>query len=148
MGLGKLRGLGAGTGGDACVVTSDNTARMSACATILLNALVGLVLFRADASHVFFLGRPIEFVCGFRRLLGIPCPGCGFTRSVVLALHGDWRMAWGLAPAGPMALVGLLGFAAALAVPFTTKKWIVRGTLIYAALTTLVWIGFWTMKVF
>jgi hypothetical protein len=30
-------------------------------------------------------------VCSFKTLTGLPCPGCGLTRSVVAAVHGDAR---------------------------------------------------------
>ena len=29
-------------------------------------------------------------VCLWRATTGIPCPGCGMTRSIVAALHGSW----------------------------------------------------------
>lgn len=33
-------------------------------------------------------------VCVFRNVLGHPCPGCGMTRAVSAAIHGDFRAAW------------------------------------------------------
>ncbi len=30
-------------------------------------------------------------VCPFRAITGLPCPGCGLTRSWVYAAHGWWR---------------------------------------------------------
>jgi hypothetical protein len=37
---------------------------------------------------VSLFGHDIPIVCGFRRLTGWPCPGCGLTRSFVFAAHG------------------------------------------------------------
>ncbi len=33
-------------------------------------------------------------VCLSRRWLGIPCPGCGLTRSVIYLVHGNWTASW------------------------------------------------------
>lgn len=30
-------------------------------------------------------------LCSMRRFLGVPCPACGLTRSVILLMHGDLR---------------------------------------------------------
>lgn len=36
------------------------------------------------------LGRvPLPDVCIFKGITGLPCPGCGLTRSIVTAMHGD-----------------------------------------------------------
>jgi hypothetical protein len=43
------------------------------------------VLLVGIAAFVF---SPIP-LCPLRRLLHVPCPGCGGTRAVFLALHGD-----------------------------------------------------------
>jgi len=32
-------------------------------------------------------------ICTFRRLLDLPCPGCGMTRSLVASGHGAWSAA-------------------------------------------------------
>ncbi len=40
-------------------------------------------------------------VCAFRRLTGLPCPGCGLTRSWVLTAHGRLGHASERHPFGP-----------------------------------------------
>jgi hypothetical protein len=40
-------------------------------------------------------------VCAFRRVTGLPCPGCGLTRSWVLTAHGRLRHASNRHPFGP-----------------------------------------------
>ena len=47
-------------------------------------------------------------LCPFRNLVGLPCPGCGITRSVVCAAHGHWREAVAFHPAGPLILALLV----------------------------------------
>ena len=47
--------------------------------------------------------------CAFRRVTGLPCPGCGLTRSWVLTAHGRLRPASERHPFGPPTfLVSLL----------------------------------------
>ena len=48
-------------------------------------------------------------VCAFRRVTGLPCPGCGLTRSWTLTAHGRVRRAAERHPFGPPTfLVSLL----------------------------------------
>lgn len=51
-------------------------------------------------------------ICPFRRLTGLPCPGCGLTRSWVYLAHGRWHDGFAAHPFGLLAL----GAAAALVV--------------------------------
>jgi hypothetical protein len=46
-------------------------------------------------------------VCTFRQMTGIPCPGCGLTRSIVAAVHGDWIASYAYHRLGPIVLVYL-----------------------------------------
>jgi hypothetical protein len=48
-------------------------------------------------------------MCQLRRTLGLPCPGCGLTRSFISLAHGDLSAAVQFNPAGPM-LFALLAF--------------------------------------
>lgn len=60
------------------------------CAVILLG---GLILSPPDStSHYLRIGTiPIPDTCSFKNLTGLPCPGCGLTRSIVSGMHGDFR---------------------------------------------------------
>ena len=127
-------------------------------AATLLQGAIAALLFSADLDRVYFLGRPIRWVCGFRARFGLPCPTCGMTRSIVLSLHGEIARAWRLAPAGPVVVFGLLAFAIALlALAFTqlrrvpkweavTTVWFRRSALLYSVVTVLVWAGGWTVR--
>jgi uncharacterized protein DUF2752 len=46
-------------------------------------------------------------LCPFRLLTGLPCPGCGLTRSLVSLMHGDLSAAVLFHPLGPV-VAGLL----------------------------------------
>ena len=38
-------------------------------------------------------------VCTSKRIFGVPCPGCGLTRSFIAISHGQFGRAWGFNPA-------------------------------------------------
>lgn len=66
--------------------------------------LVGLLVARyVPVARLPFWG------CGFRRLTGLPCPGCGLTRVADRLSHFHLRGAF---DANPLGTVAALGFAA------------------------------------
>jgi hypothetical protein len=123
----------------------------------LADAIAARLLLRADSEHVFVLGRPIEWVCALRSRLGLPCPTCGLTRSIVMSLHGELGHAWQMAPVGPVAVFGMIAFAVAMLVLAWLQgaglpKWeaqirasIRRGAVIYAAGAAVIWLGGWAI---
>src|SRR5262245_22508850 len=65
----------------------------AACAVgVLAFALVelpdGRIAVRGFRQH------PLPPTCLSRSLLGLRCPGCGLTRSIVHLAEGDWRASW------------------------------------------------------
>ncbi len=40
--------------------------------------------------------------CPLLKLTGLPCPGCGMTRSCLALLRGNWAAAWRFNPFGPV----------------------------------------------
>lgn len=59
-----------------------------ASSAILLSALV---LFPVDPGETLSVGGlALPDVCLLRQTSGLPCPGCGLTRSLVSAAHADW----------------------------------------------------------
>lgn len=53
-------------------------------------------------------------ICPFRRLTGLPCPGCGLTRSWVYLAHGQWRDAIVAHPFGLVAVALTVALVAAV----------------------------------
>lgn len=56
-------------------------------------------------------------LCPFRNLTGLPCPGCGMTRSLVCCGHGLWAEAARYHPLGPLAFAALVLWTAARLIP-------------------------------
>jgi hypothetical protein len=128
---------------------SRNQPALVAGIVILLDALAARLALRADQARVYVLGRPIGWQCSMRRI-GLPCPTCGMTRSVIMSLHGEWRQAWDIAPGGPVLAAGLLGLAVALCL-FAIRRsacprWLRVGSAIYAAAAFSIWLGGWAAQ--
>jgi hypothetical protein len=71
--------------------------------------MVLAALLLVPSGDAVSLGRfTVPNVCTLRQLTGVPCPGCGLTRSVVSAAHGDWRASYGYHRLGPFILLYLL----------------------------------------
>lgn len=75
----------------------------------LLPAVAGVLLLAAHLSplpqHGAIGGLPA--ICPLKTLTALPCPGCGMTRSLVFAAHGDWTQAFQFHPLGPAAYAAL-----------------------------------------
>lgn len=116
---------------------------------ILLDAAAARLALTADDTSVYLLGHAIGWECSWRRI-GLVCPTCGMTRSVVLALDGEVTRAWQLAPAGPLLAAGGLTLAILLVSSAFRRapwpRWVGAGGLAYAAATTLIWLGSWAAR--
>ncbi|MFI5454671.1 MAG: DUF2752 domain-containing protein [Isosphaerales bacterium] len=56
---------------------------------------------------------PLPQTCGSRAWLGLKCPGCGLTRSIIHLAEGDWRASWHNHRLG-----GLMAVVIALQIPY------------------------------
>ncbi|HEV7519237.1 MAG TPA: DUF2752 domain-containing protein, partial [Thermoanaerobaculia bacterium] len=53
--------------------------------------------------HLWTPSEEVRFsVCLSRRLLGLPCPGCGITRALAHLAKGEWRAALAAHPFAPL----------------------------------------------
>lgn len=90
------------------------------------------------AFLVAFLGAVIllfGWLCPIRYTFGIPCPGCGMTRSLLALLQGDLKLSWFFSPMVILSLVWLLFFY-----PFYTRGKVRLWLLVWMALMALVWL--------
>jgi uncharacterized protein DUF2752 len=62
-------------------------------------------LVLAGAAQVALVGLHLPgWPCAFRAVTGLPCPGCGMSRSVAALVRGHWREAMAWHAFGPLAL--------------------------------------------
>lgn len=78
----------------------------------LLGVFVGAFVLRPTGSD--------HSVCGLHRTAGIPCPGCGLTRSVTSTLQGHLEWALGFNPFGPFIAGIMVTLALGLLLP---RRW-------------------------
>ena len=82
-------------------------------------------------------------VCPFRLLTGLPCPGCGLTRSWVHLMHGQVGAAMTANPFGVVALLLTVGLVVVVAAHVVRRRpvptWSQLGTAI-ARLPHAAWI--------
>lgn len=55
--------------------------------------------------------------CPLLKVTGLPCPGCGMTRSCLAMLRGDWIEVWRLNPFGPVFAIFWAVVGAGVALP-------------------------------
>lgn len=81
---------------------------LAACASILVLAM----LLTPAAPHTDVSlrigGRAVPNLCVMKQTSGLPCPGCGLTRSVVAAANADWAGSLSHHRIGILVLVYLL----------------------------------------
>jgi hypothetical protein len=124
-------------------------------AALALCLLVGLLIRpdEGDGGTILTLfGLPLPSVCWFRFSTGIPCAGCGLTRSVVLLLHGRVGASLAIHPFGVVAVA----LALLLAPPRLaralgrTDPWIIRWDRSWGlavALATVLMLIWWVSRV-
>jgi hypothetical protein len=79
----------------------------AACALILAGSIIlSPEMVNQDALRPG--DRLLPFVCQFRSLTGLPCPGCGLTRSLVAAGHLDPASSLAYHRLGPATWIYLL----------------------------------------
>jgi hypothetical protein len=111
----------------------------------------GLVVF-----HLWTPSDDVRFsLCLSRRLLGLPCPGCGMTRALAHLAKGEWRAALAVHPFAPLLaaelllvwlawgseLIGIAGRLPRRISPDGTSPLILALVLANVALLTALWMG-------
>ncbi len=93
----------------AAHIDRESRAQPSAAPPLSSHWLAALVLaaaFVAPLPHGDKIGG-LPSLCVFHNLTGLPCPGCGFTRSLVCCAHGQLGNAIIYHPLGPILFAAL-----------------------------------------
>jgi hypothetical protein len=100
-------------------------------------AWVGLLVAAISPPHGFGIS-----VCWFSSATGLPCPGCGVTRSLSCGLRGLWLESWHYHPMG-LLILALFGFTAAQSLlPRPAREHLAQGTKGHALLFNTVYLAF------
>jgi Protein of unknown function (DUF2752) len=91
--------------------------------------LLAFLLHEVEGGRIALRGLPhlpLPQTCASRALLGLRCPGCGLTRSIIHLAEGDVHASWQNHRLG-----GLLALALALQIPYRlyALRWPVRPLL-------------------
>ncbi len=69
-------------------------------AVAVVAASLSLSVHNGEQVILPIIDVPLPGTCTFRTLTGLPCPGCGLTRSFISMGHANFRDAWNYNPAG------------------------------------------------
>src|SRR5688572_18622713 len=78
----------------------------------VLPALALILAFLLPVPHNGTIAG-LPKLCAFYLTTGLPCPGCGLTRSVVSCAHGNWSAAVYYHPLGPLVFAAFIALTAA-----------------------------------
>lgn len=101
-----------------------------AIAAFCLSVVAFAVFAEATSSAIYIFGVQIPPLCPFRLLTGLDCPGCGLTRSVILAFHGRFAGSYMVHLLGiPLAVFFLVQIPYQLYTAFSSKPFETRSFL-------------------
>ncbi|HEV8630441.1 MAG TPA: DUF2752 domain-containing protein [Thermoanaerobaculia bacterium] len=98
-------------------------------------------------GHLPLAGRGFSF-CAWRRVTGIPCPGCGMTRAMAALARGELGAALHLHPFAPLvlaeaaALWGAIGHALSRGGALVLPSWLLERLVVWqGAAFIALWLG-------
>jgi len=83
---------------------------------VVVGALVLRVRPDRRAELRFLPDVPLPETCMSKSLFGLPCPGCGLTRSIVYLAQGEWEQSWAMHRLGWL-------MAASILAQFPYRSW-------------------------
>lgn len=76
---------------------------------IINNRLAAFIIMGFSFMHIIFSTADLAFwQCPIKLITGIPCPGCGLSRAIILLFTGNWQEALRVHAFAPIFLIGLI----------------------------------------
>lgn len=112
-------------------------------------ALAGIAgLAAAVVLHLWVpISGPETSFCFSRRVLGLPCPGCGLTRAFAHLAKGQWSAALAAHPLAPVLAAEIVllwlawGRAALQGLPRPQPAWLTPVVIGHVAVLCALWLG-------
>ena len=77
--------------------------RWELAAYLVRERTLGLVMLGGGLFYFALTSSGVELMpCPLLKVTGLPCPGCGMSRSCLALVHGQWAEVWRLNPFGPL----------------------------------------------
>ena len=100
-----------------------------------------------EGSGASLAGLPS--LCLFHNATGLPCPGCGITRSLVCCAHGLFAQGFGFHPLGPVVFAGLAGMTLTSLISIARPgyrlplppRWVTGAAWVSLVLLGIIWVG-------
>jgi len=94
--------------------------------SVVQNRLVGWMIAGAAGLQAGLVGLGLPgWKCPFLHVTGLPCPGCGLSRAIVMLLQGDWRTSLELHAFAPIFVIGLLLVVWVTILPQQQRTWLI-----------------------
>ena len=82
---------------------NESGGRWELAAYLVRERTLGLAMAGGGLLYFAFACRGVDLMpCPLLKVTGLPCPGCGMTRSCLAMLRGNWADVWRLNPFGPV----------------------------------------------
>lgn len=95
-------------------------------AELLQPRVVALSVAAFGAAQLIGSCFGVGVPCVFHRVTGLPCPGCGLTRSILALLRGHAVQSLAFHPFGPPLLLTLCFAALVTVLPSRTRGWLLK----------------------
>lgn len=136
--------------------SNDPGSRWELAAYLIKDRRLGLAMLGGGLIYFILAYNGLNLMpCPFLKVTGLPCPGCGMTRSCLAGLQGNWAEVWCFNPFGPVFAVfwAIVGTGAMLPQPLRKRfahrlgrieqktrwaGWVAGGLVIYS-LTRWIW---------
>lgn len=81
-------------------------------------------------------------VCWVSASTGVPCPGCGMTRAISCAAHGDLALSWSYHPFGVPLLVLFVATAVLSVLPSALRRRFATGVMRHHGPVNIAYVAF------